>query len=122
MANLIMRSYIPQNEIPWLNSIRNTQPRICGGWVVTFPELLVIYNSDELLPAAVKTLALSIISKQQYRLEAGPTLRQFYRSTLRLLQQSLRQQGSGYTAEHLAAMICLTLTEVCTTGLPLTDC
>lgn len=121
-ANLIIRSYVPENEIPWLNNIRNTQPRICGGWVVTLPELLVVYNSDELLPAAVKTLALSIVSKQQHRRETSPTIRQFYGSTLRLLQQSLTQQGSGYTAEHLAAMMCLTLTEVCATGLLLTDC
>ncbi|KAJ4127387.1 hypothetical protein NW765_017339 [Fusarium oxysporum] len=111
-ANLIIRSYVPENEIPWLNNIRNTQPRICGGWVVTLPELLVVYNSDELLPAAVKTLALSIVSKQQHRRETSPTIRQFYGSTLRLLQQSLTQQGSGYTAEHLAAMMCLTLTEL----------
>ncbi|KAJ4263248.1 hypothetical protein NW764_016158 [Fusarium oxysporum] len=111
-ANLIIRSYVPENEIPWLNNIRNTQPRICGGWVVTLPELLVVYNSDELLPAAVKTLALSIVSKQQHRRETSPTLRQFYGSTLRLLQQSLTQQGNGYTAEHLAAMMCLTLTEL----------
>ncbi|KAG8352488.1 hypothetical protein FVEN_g9564 [Fusarium venenatum] len=111
-ANLIIRSYVPENEIPWLNQIQDTQPRICGGWVATLPELLVVSGSDELLPAAVKTLALAIASKRSQLRVISPTLWQSYGSTVKLLQQSLSRCGGSCNNEHLAAMMCLTLTEL----------
>jgi hypothetical protein len=111
-ANLIIRSYVPEDEIPCLSQIQDVQPRVCGGWVATLPELLIVGGSDEVLPAAVKTLALSIAFKYPHHRSTNPTIWQSYGSTVELLQRSLSRRSSVCNGEHLASMMCLTLTEV----------
>jgi hypothetical protein len=96
----------------FLTQAQETQPRICGGWVATLPELIIDFGKSTVLPAAVRTLALSIASKQAHHTVKFATLWQSYGSTLGLLRQSLRHDHGTYNCEHLAAMMCLTLTEV----------
>lgn len=111
-ANLIIRSYVPEDEIPWLSQIHDVQPRVCGGWVATLPQLLIGGRSTQVLPAAVKTLALAISSKRLYQRPTSPTIWQSYGSTVQLLQQRLGRGGGVYNGEYLASLMCLTLTEV----------
>ncbi|KAF7541313.1 hypothetical protein G7054_g675 [Neopestalotiopsis clavispora] len=109
---MIVRSYVPRSEMAFLTQAQETQPRICGGWVATLPELIIDFGKSTVLPAAVRTLALSIASKQAQHTVKFATLWQSYGSTLGLLRQSLRHDHGTYNCEHLAAMMCLTLTEL----------
>jgi hypothetical protein len=111
-ANLIIRSYVPEDEMPWLSQIHDVQPRVCGGWVATLPELLMLGGSNEVLPAAVRTLALAITSRYPYQRPTHPTIWQSYGSTVKLLQQNLGSCVRGCNGGYLASLMCLTLTEV----------
>lgn len=111
-ANLIIRSYVPENEIAWLGQVQDAQPRVCGGWVATLPELLAFSSSSQILPAAVKTLALAIASKYPAQRPTNPTIWQSYGSTVRILQQSLGNRVGVCNGQYLASLMCLTLTEV----------
>lgn len=113
-VNIIVRSYVPDTEMPYLTRAEEIQPRICGGWVATLPSLVLVDGRyDGPLPAAIRTLALSIASKTSRRMVASTTLWQSYGSTLGLLRRSLRRGGEGICdCAHLAVLMCLTLTEV----------
>lgn len=111
-ANLIIRSYVPENEIAWLGQAQDVQHRVCGGWVATLPKLLTFSGSSQILPAAVKTLALAIASRYPYERPTNPAIWQSYGSTVRLLQQSLGNSVGVCNGQYLASLMCLTLTEV----------
>jgi hypothetical protein len=113
MVLLIMQSFMPEAELLTFSQNRQTQPRICGGWVEVLP-MISIGGQGQALPSAISCLAASISSLRR-KTHSGCTVSlEKYGSAMRLLKREIDQSCKEILSrdEVAAAIMCLTLTEV----------
>lgn len=113
MVLLIMQSFMPEAEILRFPQNKQTQPRICGGWVEVLP-MISIGGQGQALPSAISCLAASISSLRQNTYSDCTVSLEKYGSAMRLLKREIEQPGREILSrdEVAAAIMCLTLTEV----------
>jgi hypothetical protein len=113
MVLLIMKSFMPEVEILTFPQNKQTQPRICGGWVEVLP-MISIGGQGQALPSAISCLAASISSLRQNAYSDCTVSLEKYGSAIRLLKREIEQPRKEILSrdEVAAAIMCLTLTEV----------
>lgn len=110
--SLVVRSYIPSSQLPFLSHPGVSRAsRICGCWMEVLPDLACGSVRSETLPSAIKALALSISTTKTGRSSIYP-LTTHYGHTLGLLRRELQSARTSYQNEHVAAIMCLALSEV----------
>lgn len=113
LIGLVVRSYIPENELPfiWDNS-DNSRSRICGFWVEVLPELTAQTHQDCILPSAMKALATSILASTPHQSPSSLDSTKHYYAAIRALRIEIAARNPVSHAEFAASIMCLSLTEV----------
>lgn len=113
LIGLVVRSYIPENELPfiWDNS-DNSRSRICGFWVEVLPNLAPQRRQDCILPSAMKALATSILASTPHQSPSNLDSTQHYYAAIRALRIEIAARDPASHAEFAASIMCLSLTEV----------
>lgn len=113
LIGLVVRSYIPENELPfiWDNS-DNSRSRICGFWVEVLPELTAQTHQNRILPSAMKALATSILASTPHQSPSNVDSTQHYYAAIRALRIEIAARDPASHAEFAASIMCLSLTEV----------
>ncbi|KAF9888459.1 hypothetical protein FE257_008566 [Aspergillus nanangensis] len=113
IVDLIIQSYIPQEELPSLkNPSDDLRSRICGSWVGVLPDLNRHPGSDPVLLTAVDALATSIMSLQPPQELAYIESAQSYLTAIQTLRKDLHVAHRSCDSEVLAAIMCLSLAEL----------
>lgn len=106
-VELIITAFIPPEEHPSDSEGLNNVPRICGAWVAVLPQLVRAGDgSDRVLPLAVAAFSSCLTSKR----DTGSL--QIYNAALEAVRTDLSPGRRTLDATLIAAVMCLTLTEV----------
>jgi hypothetical protein len=84
---ILVRHYIPKDEIPFLSHVEPSKSRICGGWVQALPHVSQDHvDFERIVSPAVRTLTISMMvtgmSRRQEYLDAYGHAIQGIRSVL----------------------------------------
>jgi hypothetical protein len=104
----ILSAFIPQEESPCDLNDLNDVPRICGAWVGVLPQLArTTQTRDRVLSLAIAAFSSCLNLKPDAR------SMQIYNTAVEAVRDELSIQGRELNATFIAAVMCLTLTEVC---------
>lgn len=113
LIELVVRSYIPENELPFIgDNSDNSRSRICGSWVEVLPKLITQTHQDCILPSAMKALATSILASTPQQSPPNFDSTQHYYAAIRALRIEIAAREPVSHAEFAASIMCLGLTEV----------
>lgn len=104
----IVSAFIPQEERPCDLEGLNDVPRICGAWVGVLPQLVrTTQTRDRVLSLAIAAFSSCL------RLKPDASSIQIYNTAVEAVRDKLSTQERELNAALIAAVMCLTLTEVC---------
>ncbi len=110
LVSVIIEHFTPAQEVSLVDNVDGSaaclNSRVCGAWVTLLPDIVSrsLVHLD-ILQCGIKSLGYSILGKVSSALEA-------YGETLCLLRGVLDVAGEDSLEELLAAMLCLSISEV----------
>ncbi|KAJ5624890.1 hypothetical protein N7510_001199 [Penicillium lagena] len=110
---ILVKNYVPEDEIPYIKDCPDDkQSRICGAWVEALPTLSNQTNQDSVLPAAIESLATSLMHQNPQRNGHIIDSTHSYHKAIQALRHGFDATDCPFHAEFAAAIMCLSLTEV----------